>query len=297
VNGIARRDPALADLSAVRALPGLSGAQVYLVTRDDRTWFVRKVARDEAQSARLRGQAAKQQRFAAAARGTLESPKILGEGTAEGRYYFDMEFVRGTDGATHLRRASFADVVAFTDRLCSYLQIAAAEPPIGRHDGKSSFEALYSKLCDVEKKTHALEPIVLSRIFLALDRLRTRGSTVPTLCHGDLTLENLVVDEEGKVWVLDLLDSPFEHWWQDVAKLHQDLSGGWYLRRQPPVALGVMQYVSNRLLDAASKLSDGYREIHATLVACTFVRILPYVTSDEERRFVLDRIAHFAEQS
>ena len=34
----------LADVMAVRALPGLSGAGVYLVTRDERHWFVRKAA-------------------------------------------------------------------------------------------------------------------------------------------------------------------------------------------------------------------------------------------------------------
>ncbi|MCK6549738.1 phosphotransferase [Myxococcota bacterium] len=287
-------DPVLRDVSAVRVLSGLSGAQIYLVSRDERVWFVRKAARHAQGSARLRAQAAKQQRFDGLARPHLKTPRILGDGEVDGRYYFDMELVRGPDGASYLGRAPFDAVVAFTDRLCGYLELAASTPAIGVHDGTGPFDALYAKLCDVERRTRALSPDVLSALFLGLDRLRAIGAIPATLCHGDLTLENMAIGEDGTIWVLDLLDSPVEHWWQDVAKLHQDLSGGWYLRRQQRVALGVMMYVSGRLLDSAAKLSPAYRDLHATLVACTFVRILPYVQSDDERRFVLDRIEHFA---
>jgi predicted ATPase len=106
-----------------------------------------------------------------------------------------------------------------------------------------------------------------------------------------------VVGEDGALWVVDLLDPPFEHWWHDVSKLHQDLSGGWFLRRQAPVALSVTQYVSGRLLERAVALSPAYARLHPTLVASNFVRILPYVTTDEERRFLVDRIKHFTAQT
>jgi len=288
-------DPLLADVKSARLLPGLSGAQVYLVTRDGRHWFVRKGALAPSGSERLRKQAEKQKWFGDAARGTVTVPRILGEGEREGRFWFDMEFVRGSDGATFLRGATFGQVASFADKLCAYVEVAA-RTPITAPTAASHFDALYDRVCAVKRKGAGLDDGVLGGLLFALDALRAVAGQRPTLCHGDLTLENLVVTERGELCVLDLLDAPFEHYWQDVAKLHQDLAGGWYLRKQPPIALGVLQYVSRRLVDVSAKLDPAYRRVHSLLVACSFVRILPYATDPEERRFVCERVAHFVAQ-
>lgn len=288
-------DPIVADAKAVRPLTGLSGATVILMTKDERHWFVRKVARDAAASARLRRQAAKQRAAADLLAGVARTPRILDEGELDGRYFFDMEFVRGADGVTFLRRATYDQVVGLGDRLCRYLEVVGALPPVAAPAPASLFDALYGKLCEVQGKTGLLDGAVLARLFLALDGLRRAGGgPAPTLCHGDLTLENLVVDDRGELWLLDLLDAPFEHAWQDVAKLHQDLEGGWYLLTQPPVARAVLAYLSQRVLAAAARLDPGYPDVHAVLLACTFARILPYARTAEARAFVNQRVEHFA---
>ena len=79
-------------------------------------------------------------------------------------------------------------------------------------------------------------------------RCRAIGTIATTFCHGDLTLENMVIDRDGRIWLIDLLDSPLEHHWQDVAKLHQDLTGGWYLRRVAPIARSALDFVSGAVL-------------------------------------------------
>ena len=165
----------------------------------------------------------------------------------------------------------FAQVTRFADHLCQYLELAAACPAIGPAGAQSSFEALYARVCEVQRRTAALDHAVVARLLMALDGVRSRGPASVSLCHGDLTLENMVVGEDGTICVIDLLDPPFEHWWNDVAKLHQDLAGGWFLRHQPPVAWSVTQHVSGRLLDRAVALSPAYGDLHATLVACNFV--------------------------
>lgn len=286
-------DPILFDAADARALAGLSGATVLLVTRDGTHWFVRKAASDAAGSLRLRRQVEKQLAFAAALDGAVRAPRVLAQGEIDGRFFFDMEFVRGADGVSFLRRASYAEVGAFADRLCGYLDEVAQRPSAAA--GPTLFDALYGKLCDVHRRTDALAGETLADLFLALDRLRV--STVdlaPTTCHGDLTLENLVVDEHGVFWLLDFLDAPFEHWWQDVTKLHQDLEGGWYLRSQPAIARSVLDYLSRRLMSAAVARDPRYAATHAILLACTFVRILPYARTPDERVFVKTRIEHFA---
>ena len=290
-------DPLLSDAADARALSGLSGARVVLMTRDGRRWFVRKAARDPAGSARLRRQLDKQLAFGQALDGAVKVPPVLGHGEIDGRFYFDMEFVRGLDGISYLRRAGYGEVVAVADRLCGYLDEIATRAPAGA-TGPSLFDALYTKLCDVHRQTGELGGETLAQLFLALDRLRTLSADLgPTMCHGDLTLENLIVDEDGAFWLLDFLDAPFEHWWQDVAKLHQDLDGGWYLLSQPAIARCVLDYLSRRLLGAASRRAPVYAQVHPVLLACTFVRILPYARSADERQFVKARVEHYARTS
>lgn len=292
-----RRDAVLADAVEVRKLSGLSGAQVFLITKDSRNWFVRKAAQTPANSSRLRGQARKQAAFSREMSDVVVTPRILDEGEIDGRFYYDMEFVRGPDGTSYLMRASYDEVTQFADRLCEYMQLAAQRPPLAEGNHRGLFEALYAKICEVQCRTGLISAGNLSQLFLALDRVRRLGDVPLTLCHGDLTLQNMVVGAEGKIWVVDLLDSPFEHYWQDVAKLHQDLSGGWYLLEQPPVAQCVLDFVSRRLLQAAAGLDEVYPQLHTLLVASTFVRILPYARTAEERQFVTERITYFADRS
>jgi len=291
---LARDDEILRGATEARRLSGLSGAQVYLMTKDGRHWFVRKAAKQPQASTRLRVQAAKQKALGLEMHEFLATPRILDEGEIEGRYYFDMEFVRGPDGMSYLRRASYAEVTQLCDRLCRYLAAAAERDPLVTGMHQSFFDALYAKVCEVQRVTGLISSENLSRLFLALDGMRRVDNLQPTLCHGDLTLQNIVVGDNHHLWVLDLLDAPFEHYWQDVAKLHQDLSGGWFLLEQAPVAQCVLDFISRRLLDAAARLHPDYAQLHALLVASTFVRILPYARTPAEIAFVTERITYFA---
>ncbi len=227
----------------------------------------------------------------------LSTPKILDEGEIDGRYYYDMEFVRGPDGTSHLLRASYEEVGQFADRLCGYIKAAATRPSLSKASHRGLFDALYAKVCEVQQNTRLLASEDLTCLFLALDRVRRLGDLPATLCHGDLTLQNMIIGSDGTIWVVDLLDSPFEHYWQDVAKLHQDLSGGWYLLDSPPVAQCVLDFVSQRLLRAATELHPDYPQLHAVLLAITFVRILPYARTGQETEFVTERIRYFARRA
>jgi len=229
-------DPLLSGIVNFRELSGFSGARVLLVTRDGRHWFVRKAARDAQQSSRLSLQLKKQKAFEKVAKCSLRTPAILDEGEIDGCYFVDMEFIRGIDGVNFLRQASYAEVIEFTNQLTIYLERAAASKPLNSGGCATLFDALFTKLCQVHRATNLLNSTVLSHLFLRLDELRNLRDLNETLCHGDLTLQNMIIDDQKQIWVVDLLDSPFEHYWQDVAKLHQDLSGSWFRLKQPPIA-------------------------------------------------------------
>ena len=49
-------------------------------------------------------------------------------------------------------------------------------------------------------------------------------SKIPkTPCHGDLTLENILITQDKKLYLIDFLDSFYNSWMIDIAKLLQDL--------------------------------------------------------------------------
>jgi hypothetical protein len=265
-----------------------------MMTRDDRSWFIRKGAASVEHNDRLRRQARKQAALAAAPAGDVGTPRILDEGTIDGRYYFDMEIIHGVDAATYLRSADYASIRRFTSRLCEYLSAASRRPPlVAPSSPQSLFDYLYSRVCDVQSLTSALSAEVLAGVLIGLDRVRALVDPGMSLSHGDLTLENIVVDHDDRIWFLDLLDAPFESYRQDVAKLHQDLDGGWYLRRQPAIARCVGDFVGRRVFQTAVRLDPSYAALHPVLMAATFIRIIPYVADAEARRFVLERVAHY----
>lgn len=284
-------DPVLQDAKSCHLLSGLSGALVYLLTVDGENWFVRKAAATAESSVRLKAQAHKQECFADQIP-SIRVPRVLGHGERDGRFFFDMEFVRAMDGATYLRRATYGQVADLTNRLCAYLRSAAVGEPFRQTEPVSIFETLFAKVCEVERRTSAMGDATLGRVLYSLDSVRSAGAVTPTICHGDLTLENLMVDSAGDLWMFDLLDSPIEHYWQDVAKLHQDLTGGWYLRNDTRISSGVLGYVSRRVIEEANMLDSTYRFVHRALVTASFVRILPYARTPDETQFVLDRILY-----
>lgn len=287
----------LRDVQEYHRLSGFSGADIFRATRDGHKWFVRKVAASVELSPRLRVQAEKQQAFSMAIGPMLHVPKILQQGEAAGRFFFDMEFVRGLDAVNYLRQIPYRDVTRFGDKLDAYLQAAKQAKPLVKSPSPSLFEALYSKLCDVQRKTQRISTDNLARLMMALDRLRAMPNHAPTLCHGDLTLQNLIVDEAGEIWSVDLLDTPYEHYWQDIAKLHQDLAGGWFLLRHGKIAQCVLDYLSDRTFRVATEIDPAYAAAHPLLLACTFARILPYAHTPEHIQFVNERIDFFTKQT
>lgn len=277
-------DPALPAIVAQR-LSGMSGCDVHLASHDGTTWFVRKVAGTPALSPRLRAQALKQ-RSAVAAGGPLSVPEIIDEGEAEGRYWFDMPFVVGVDGATYLRRAPLDAVDRLATLLTDHLVTVAAQPLAGP---AVDLSVVYGDRIERAISAQDVERDLQRRIRSVVESLR--GASVrPTACHGDLTLENIIVGPDERVWVVDVSDPPVEHWWQDVAKLHQDLTGEWYRRRLPAIAPSVVRHVRRRVLDAAIGIDAGYEGVHDALVLLTFVRVLPYAVTADARDFVLSKL-------
>jgi aminoglycoside phosphotransferase (APT) family kinase protein len=272
---------------------------VYLASEDGRRWFVRKVARGEHLAGRLRRQVRKQEAFRRSVGELVPAPAIRAEGeVGSDLYWCDMDVVRGDDAASFLQRASYAEVRRFADLWCDYLRAASGRPGLVARPGPRSLaEALAAKVREVERAGAAVSPPVRRFLELELDRVRRFPSPPPTLCHGDLTLENIIVTPSGQPWVVDLLDAPYESYWQDVAKLHQDLAGGWHRVREIAISRGVLSYLSRRLLETMAELDPDYPSAHHLLLVVTLLRVLPYATSAGEADFLRGQVRRLAERT
>lgn len=286
--------PAFADLLQVLPLSGFSGALIALVKNAGGAQFVRKAAATSNANAALSKQAARQTWL----RGTLDGvalvPEVLEQGERDGLFFFDMEFVASRDANSFLAAASFDNLEGFADRIEALMARLASMPLEEQGAVAPDLAAIERKLAEISARTDNRFEAVLEPLTRSLDLLGTYADNcAPTVTHGDLTFENILINPQGQLILIDPIESPIDHYWVDWAKLFQDCEGRWCQHRGKPISLGVTWWLRNRWMAAAERISPDYPLRHYVLLALTFARILPYARSDEDLAFVTDRVERF----
>lgn len=265
-------------LEYIQEMSGHSGCRV-LLCRDGRQSFIRKKSSSPAYNERLKKQWVKQKLFSADA---VKTPEVLEAGYEDGLFYFDMEYVSARTMAEYVDRLEIDDILAFLDLLFHNLPLERGTPdPAARELFAHKISALADSLPDTEE-------IVLK----AVQRLRDFDfSRVPrSWCCGDLTLENILVTENKHIYLIDFLDSFYNSWMIDVAKLFQDLEFQWSFRKLPKnIHRELKLLIAREVL--LKKVLDKTRSVHVLctiyhIVLLNTLRILPYTRDDETRRYL-----------
>lgn len=280
--------------SARFALTGHSGAELTLIEAGGQT-FVRKRARAAEQSERLRQQCDK---LRAAHDAGIPCPKVYRSGDNAGLFWFDMEFIPSDSLAHALTSGREPDwgmllpqITALTAR---YRDTGNGEIPAVQFAEK--LDAIVAG-CAENQFAHQ----DLTRIGDAVEELRERDwSGIPaSQSHGDLTLENLLVQQDGRIVFIDFDVPEQSSWWLDTAKLLQDLSGHWCLRHlvladpEGIEALNAQLAMSRAAAGIVSLLVEaipGGAARLAPLVAFHLLRTLPYARNPLVVDYVLQRI-------
>lgn len=104
-------------------------------------------------------------------------------------------------------------------------------------------------------------------------------------CHGDFTIDNMIPQfEEGRLVIIDFLDSFIDSPWMDMVKLRQDTKHKWILRNGGTER----QHVILDLLDGAFGHLVSEMD-YVPLQILNLARILPYANSSE-RTFLMKEI-------
>lgn len=286
-----------APLEEIRALTGHSGAKVTLCRRGSAS-IVRKAAARPTANARLIRQAEKQRALSAHG---IAFPAVTVQGTDDdGIAYFEMAYVPSLTLASTIATAASYDraaVVTAVDKMLWLFRGAAS--------GEIAATAFEGKINDVASACAQHAPTLPH--LAAIHRLRDTLAAMPwrgipaSPCHGDLTLENILISPTRGVVFIDC-DEPFaSSFWLDAGKLYQDFHGYWFLRH-----LLARPQSGADVLNAVQKLAQLERALHDVfaaadpalperlpqLAALSLFRILPYARDEATVNFVLTRLSH-----
>jgi hypothetical protein len=274
---------ALSSASALQVtrLSGFSGCEVLLMERH-RQHLVRKISPDKTYNQRLSQQCALQQQAAQDLQAPFKVPRVLGQGHARGLYWFESEYIPGTDAVLHIMRSDVSEIQAFAGRLSAILGHFHATRTLGR---KSIFDGLNSKLSELSGKVPERHLPSIGAIASHLRGLSHIDRYEISACHGDMTLENTLIAPNQDIYLIDFLDIPHPHYWFSMSKIFQDIECDWYQIHAPskeidPAAKAILRQHLHAAIEA---LDPHYRLVHYPLMAMNFLRILPYADRQDTR--------------
>lgn len=269
-------------------LGGHSGCQIYLVEEDDGRVFVRKISKDKAYNNRLRAQSEKQASFSG---DPIKTPKVLNDGYTEtGLYFFDMEYIQGVTLAEYIKTMEIGKIKGLVEILVNSL--VPKTQTILSAEQKKSIVDIFSKKLSSLRKVLAGNNEVANKALDLLD-IHDWSKLIPSQCHGDMTLENIIIKND-QLYFIDFLDSFYDSWFMDIGTLLQDIQVMWSYRFQDEVSMNtVLRLIVFRdlLLDEIKKLDSSYViEIYYSLLQ-KLIRIYPCTKDELTYQFLNEKTA------
>ena len=262
-------------------LKGHSGCKIYLCETDDNNVFVRKVSGSFTYNDRLKIQADKQANFQNA---EIKAPKVLDSGfTDDGMFYFDMEYIRGITLAEYMKSIEIGKVRGVVNTLVKNI--------LYNDDSASSEPKMFTdKISSLEKQLEVHNNVVTDK---AIKLLRTHdwSSFCKSPCHGDLTLENIIVKDD-QLYFIDFLDSFYDCWLMDFSTLLQDSQVLWSYRSYDEIDINTLIRLAvfrDILMDTVrSAKPQAYIEIYYALLL-KLIRIYPYTKDERTYSFLNEK--------
>ena len=211
----------------IKELKGFSGSKIYLM-RNDNGLFIRKMDNVDRNFKKLNELS---QHF--------NVPKIY----SYNNNILDMEYIHGLDMKSYL-------AVRDTKRLTEFLINVLSEFSEDSH--MTDYTDVY-----VDKLKYIKLPSEM--LFTKEQLLEKLPKRLPRSKYfGDLTLENIIYDENGQFNLLDGMTSEYDSYIFDIAKLRQDLECKWFLRDTNLLLDVKVENIQDKLLDRFELANNNY---------------------------------------
>lgn len=268
-------------------LGGHSGCQIFLIEDDDGKIYVRKISKNKEYNNRLKIQSEKQATFVG---DPIKAPKVFHEGYTEGGlYFFDMEYIQGITLAEYIKTIEIGKVKEIVKSLVSSL-VPKTQTLATIEEKQIATDVFNKKLSRLRKTLTDKDNDVIVQ---SLDLLEAHdwSKLSPSQCHGDLTLENIIIKND-RLYFIDFLDSFYDSWFLDIGALLQDVQVMWSYRFQKDISMNtVLRLLVFRdlMLDEIKKVNSGYViEVYYSLLQ-KLIRIYPYIKDEITYQFLNEK--------
>jgi thiamine kinase-like enzyme len=141
-------------------------------------------------------------------------------------------------------------------------------PPIKKGGG---FKSFFKKMKSHVEKTpifHEIIPLLKNKYSYF------NSGTIETFCHGDFSIENILFDKNGKVYLIDPIVEGWNHWLLDLSKLVFSLR------------FNRMELAAEHVY-ATYNYVGGLSYIITLLEACQWVRVYKYAP-ENKKKIIID---------
>lgn len=261
-------------------LKGFSGCKLIIKEKDSHK-RVMKISPNEQYNSRLKAQKKKQESLQLKG---FETCRIYSEGYVNGLYYFYMDYINGITLAKSMEDINLISIYPIM-KAFSYNMVQYERKNLKANE---RFREKIKMLRFGIKEADAT-------IELAFDYLDDFSweYVVDSSCHGDLTLENIMIQNNEMV-LIDCLDSFYDSWMVDAAKMLQDLEIFWSYRNESIsnnliVRLTIMR---DLLMEEILQLREGENMVDTIyhILLLNLLRILPYTYDDKTKNFLINKI-------
>ncbi len=261
-------------------LGGHSGCTILLCEKDDNEVFVRKISGDITYNKRLEIQAKKQAEYN---NSRIKVPKIILTGyTEENLFYFDMEYIQGITMAEYIKTIEIGKVRSICETIVNNVVCINAD------DKKTDENIFINKIDLLNQQLKLMNNSIVDKAIRLLQKHNWERFT-RSQCHGDLTLENIII-KDNQLYLIDFLDSFYDSWIMDISTLMQDVQTMWSYRHDKETEINTklrLLVFRDILMDTVKRVSpQDYVEVYYALLL-KLLRIYPY-TKDEETNSFLD---------
>lgn len=271
-------------VSKLKEFHGNSHCKVELFEESCGSKFIRKTSTSFEYDLRLLRQFTKQRLFH---RLHICTPQVYKCGKdSQGHFFFDMEFVDGQTLSEKLFDLSEAEIIELMNSF--FGKVISEKKTVSTSNNK----IIIKKVLELEESLSVKD----DKITVALDAIRKFDySGIPVgLCAGDMTLENLIY-KDGKLYVIDLLDSFFSSWLIDFAKIRQDTLLHWSFRsrelnsRENSLLTHIDEILVSKLKERDT--SGYFEDACYHLILLNTLRIIPYCNkNDRNYEFCIDAL-------
>ncbi|MFV0447195.1 MAG: phosphotransferase family protein [Vibrio sp.] len=226
----------------------------------------------------------KQQKFQCLHTPSFEvlSIPVLNTHLSQEQLTITMPYIEGLGGERVAYRGSKTVAKNLKTALDFYLLNSVAHS----HDGTYPIQAIHDKLTSIQTNLNGKDTLFPQlkeqmqqfKVFCHRDLHLPIGE-----CHGDLTLANLKVTEDNKLYLFDFLSCEINSPLQDAAKIIQDFQYGWSFRKEKESIRMkgeiFCEYAYPSFMKTLERLFWYEMRVIETL---TLLRIAPYINEQDQ---------------